>query len=73
MVKNEIQPCLNIGETYVFSVAILLRNDCEKLKKVYVSTSLSSGKRLFGVFLASQVEKHYHVLLIQYAGTPAHN
>jgi hypothetical protein len=35
---------LNIGEAYVFLVAKLLRNDCEKLKKVYVSTACTFGK-----------------------------
>jgi hypothetical protein len=40
MVKDDIQPSLNIREAYVFSVAILLRNDCEKLNKVNVSISL---------------------------------
>ena len=39
MVKDDIQPSLNIREAYVFSVAILLRNDCEKLNKVNVSIS----------------------------------
>jgi hypothetical protein len=36
---------MNIGEACVFLVMKLLRNDCEKLKIVYVSTACTFGKQ----------------------------
>lgn len=45
MVKNYRYPSPNIEETCVILVVKLLRNDCEKLRKVEVSTACSFGNQ----------------------------
>ena len=53
MVKDDNQPSLNIREAYVFSVAILLRNDCEKLNTVNDSISLYRFKPCYSSLISS--------------------